>query len=65
MAALFLFGGKEDTASWAFAGDGSVWILAKGGLLGDDGGGFIRLVLNGEPVPEPGPDTGCLEDLSL
>lgn len=52
---------RSPIASCAFAGDGSVWVLAKGGLPGD-GNDFIRLVLNGEPVPEPGPDTGCFEE---
>jgi len=41
-------------------GDGSMWVLTKGGVLAD-GGDLVRLFLGGEPVPGLGPGVGYLE----
>lgn len=56
--------GKEDTAEahsstslrGLLAGDGSMWVLTKGGVIGD-GGDLVKLILDGEP----GPGIGYLE----
>jgi len=63
----FTLGGKEETAEahsstsplGLVAGDGSMWVLTKGGPFGDDGN-LVRLFLGGEPIPEPGHGTGYL-----
>ena len=68
----FTLGGKEETAEahsstsllGLFVGDGSMWVLTKGGPFGD-GGNLVRLFLGGEPIPEPGPGIGYLEKPSL
>ena len=41
-------------------GDGSMWVLTKGGVLAD-GGDLVRLFLGGEPAPGLGPGVGYLE----
>jgi len=41
-------------------GDGSMWVLTKGGVLAE-GGDLVRLCLGGEPVPGLGPGVGYLE----
>ena len=41
-----------------------MWELTKGGVL-EVGGDLVRLFLCGEPIPEPGPDIGYLENSLL
>lgn len=45
-------------------GDGSMWVLTKGGVLAD-GGDLVRLFLCGEPVPGLGTGVGYLEKSPL
>ena len=60
--------GREETAEahsstsllGLFVRDESMWVLTKGGVLGD-GGNLVRLFLGGEPILEPGPGRGYLE----
>jgi len=60
---ILTLGGREETAGahssislrGLSVGDGSMWVLTKGGILG----------VGGEPVPWPGPGTGYLDQLSL